>query len=65
MEEIGATNTKYQPLRVLWCHSCTHAQKTIPLAPIARLLNGTFIVSRIVGLKSFDICDMIFLHAPL
>ena len=34
MEEIGATNPKYQPLRVLWRRSCAHARKTIPLAPI-------------------------------
>ena len=34
MEEIGATNPKYQPLRVLWRRLCAHARKTIPLAPI-------------------------------
>ena len=34
MEEIGATNPEYQPLRVLWRRSCAHARKTIPLAPI-------------------------------
>ena len=34
MEEIGATNPEYQPLRVLWHRSCAHARKTIPLAPI-------------------------------
>ena len=34
MEEIGATNPEYQPLRVLWRRSYAHARKTIPLAPI-------------------------------
>ena len=34
MEEIGPTNPKYQPLRVLWHCSCAHARKTIPLASI-------------------------------
>ena len=34
MEEIGATNPEYQPLRVLWHRSCAHIRKTIPLAPI-------------------------------
>ena len=34
MEEIGATNPEYQPLRVLWCRSCAHTRKTIPMAPI-------------------------------
>ena len=35
MEEIGATNPKHQPLRVvLWHHSCAYAQNTILLAPI-------------------------------
>ena len=34
MEEIGATNPEYQPLRVLWRCSCAHARKTIPMAPI-------------------------------
>ena len=34
MEEIGATNPVYQPLRVLWRRSYAHARKTIPLAPI-------------------------------
>ena len=34
MEEISATNPEYQPLRVLWHHSCAHARKTIPIAPI-------------------------------
>ena len=34
MEDIGATNPEYQPLRVLWRRSYAHAQKTIPLAPI-------------------------------
>ena len=34
MEEIGATNPEYQPLRVLWRRSCAHARKTISLAPI-------------------------------
>ena len=34
MEEIGATNPEYQPLRVLWHRLCIHARKTIPLAPI-------------------------------
>ena len=34
MEEIGATNPEYLPLRVLWRRSCAHARKTIPLAPI-------------------------------
>ena len=36
MEEIGATNPEYQPLRVNGTHLCTHAQKTIPLALIHR-----------------------------
>ena len=32
MEEIGATNPKYQPLRVLWRCSCVHAcSKNHPL----------------------------------
>ena len=34
MEEIGATNPEYQPLRVLWRRSYAHARKTIPMAPI-------------------------------
>ena len=34
MEEIGATNPEYQPMRVLWRRLCAHARKTIPLAPI-------------------------------
>ena len=34
MEEIGATNPEYQPMRVLWRRSCAHARKTILLAPI-------------------------------
>ena len=34
MEEIGATNPEYQPLRVLWRRSYAHARKIIPLAPI-------------------------------
>ena len=34
MEEIGPTNPKCQPLRVLWRRSCAHARKIIPLAPI-------------------------------
>ena len=34
MEQISATNPKYKPLRVLWCHLCIHIRKTIPLAPI-------------------------------
>ena len=34
MEEIGATNPEYQPLRVLWRRLYAHARKTIPLAPI-------------------------------
>ena len=34
MEEIGATITKYQPLRVLWRPLCDHARRTIPSHPI-------------------------------
>ena len=34
MEEIGATNPEYQPMRALWRRSRAHARKTIPLAPI-------------------------------
>ena len=34
MEEIGATNPKYQPLRVLWHLLVYPRLKTIPLAPI-------------------------------
>ena len=34
--ETGTTNPQYQPLKVFWCPSCGHAQKTIdiPLTPI-------------------------------
>ena len=34
MEEIATNNLEYQPLQVLWCRLCAHAQKTISLAPI-------------------------------
>ena len=34
MEEIDATNPKYQPLQFYGAHSCAHSQKTIPLGPI-------------------------------
>ena len=34
MEEIGATNPEYQPLRSNGARLCAHARKTIPLAPI-------------------------------
>ena len=34
MEEIGATNPKYQPLGILWRRLCAHTRKTIPLALI-------------------------------
>ena len=34
MEEIAATNPKYQPLQVYGARSCAHARKTILLAPI-------------------------------
>ena len=67
MEEIGTTNPKYQPLRVLWRRSCVHAQKTIPLAPIhsfTKQIVRTFNVSRFVDLKSFDIHATSIPHAP-
>ena len=34
MEEIGATNPKYQPLQVLWLLFVRSHSKTIPLSPI-------------------------------
>ena len=47
MEEIDATNTKYQPLQVLW-HPFMYL-RACPLAPIHSFT--TFIVARIVHLK--------------
>ena len=41
MEEIGATISKYQPLRVLWRLLCDYAQRTIlshPIRPLTREL---------------------------
>ena len=43
--------------------NCAHAQKTISLAPIHSFIKQ-IIPSRIGDLKSFDIHDTSFLHAP-
>ena len=55
MEEIGPTNPKYQPLRVLWRRSCAHARKTIPLAPIIIIIATVQISKRVCGTDTYTI----------
>ena len=63
MEKIIVTNPKYQPLRVLWHLFMRPCSKTIPLASI-HLFTKQMVPSRIIELKSFDIIDTSFPHAP-